>query len=199
MHIYLRVCDCFSTWQCRSGSADVNISESGYASIYSYSHCRGLYASLSLEGSLIYSRTDVNQKFYGHYVTPYEILSGQVPPPKAGQPLYEALEQAYWNLYDPDYAHKNHIPPSHANNSFNSRHSNNSSYHDISTDNATSTSPLKSDNEYHEMDESALFDLALEESTYHSKQSPHKRPPSFGRSDAWVSSNDQHSGSFAAV
>jgi hypothetical protein len=36
----------------------------------------------------------VNHRFYGRAVTPSELLGGSVQPPRAGRPLYDALEEA---------------------------------------------------------------------------------------------------------
>jgi Las17-binding protein actin regulator len=87
----------------RNGSADLNIGDLGCAAAYSYSHSRGLYAGVSLEGSVIFSRSDVNHRFYGRVVSPQDILRGMLPPPRAARPLYEALEQALSALPQPTY------------------------------------------------------------------------------------------------
>lgn len=65
--------------------------DQGYASAYSYSHSRGLYAGASLDGAFIFSRSTVNHQFYGREVTPTEVLSGEIAPPRAASPLYSAL------------------------------------------------------------------------------------------------------------
>lgn len=62
-----------------------------------------MYAGISLEGSIIFSRTDVNHRFYGRRVTPTELLRGVVPPPRAARPLYDALEKAYSAVMQPTY------------------------------------------------------------------------------------------------
>jgi lipid-binding SYLF domain-containing protein len=64
------------------------------APCYSYSHSKGLYAGISLEGSVILSRSDVNRSFYGKAVTVAELLGGIEPPPVAAAPLYEAIRSA---------------------------------------------------------------------------------------------------------
>ena len=63
------------------------------APAYSYSHSKGLFAGVSLEGGVVCSRSDINAKFYGRPVTTKEILndSGRH---RAVEPLYEALEGA---------------------------------------------------------------------------------------------------------
>ncbi|CAM9248255.1 unnamed protein product [Chrysoparadoxa australica] len=70
-----------------SSSADV-------APIYTYSHSKGLFAGVSLEGAVISTRADVNHKFYGRSVAARELLAGAVPPPPAAQPLYDALRDS---------------------------------------------------------------------------------------------------------
>ncbi|KAG6955989.1 hypothetical protein JG687_00010857 [Phytophthora cactorum] len=64
------------------------------APCYSYSHSKGLYAGISLEGSVILSRPDINRSFYGKAVTVPELLGGVEPPPVAAAPLYEAIRAA---------------------------------------------------------------------------------------------------------
>jgi hypothetical protein len=90
---------------CRSGSADFHIAETGQmAPAFSYSHSRGLFAGLSLDGSLVMTRSEVNHCFYGRPVTAAELLGGQVPPPRAAAPLYDALEAAQAALPDVHHA-----------------------------------------------------------------------------------------------
>eukprot|EP00904_Undaria_pinnatifida_P014010 jgi/Undpi1/973/HiC_scaffold_10.g04437.m1 len=76
----------------RTGAGNVSVAAEGVAHAYSYSHSRGLFAGLSLEGGVIVARPDVNRKFYGREVSARELLSGSVAPPPAARPLYEALE-----------------------------------------------------------------------------------------------------------
>jgi lipid-binding SYLF domain-containing protein len=60
---------------------------------YSYAHSKGLFMGVSLEGSILSTRNDVNAKFYGR-----SGLSGEqildLPPPKAAAPLYASLDRA---------------------------------------------------------------------------------------------------------
>ncbi|CEG39568.1 hypothetical protein L917_15810 [Plasmopara halstedii] len=65
---------------------------------YSYSYSRGLFAGISLHGAVITTRTEMNSKFYGQNLTPKEILNGTVPPPRAAQCLYDAIEQVKMNI-----------------------------------------------------------------------------------------------------
>lgn len=59
---------------------------------YSYAHSQGLFVGMSLEGSVVTVRHDVNAKFYGQQVTAQALLTR--PGPKAAEPLYNALNTA---------------------------------------------------------------------------------------------------------
>ena len=82
----------------------MNFGDGGCAASYTYSHSRGLYAGISLEGSVIFSRSDVNHRFYGRVVTPTDLLRGNIPPPRAAQPLYDALGTALSAFTQPTYS-----------------------------------------------------------------------------------------------
>lgn len=62
-----------------------------HAEILSYSRSRGVFAGVSLEGATLRPDHDANQKIYGREFTPQQILTGQVPPPEAVQPLVTTL------------------------------------------------------------------------------------------------------------
>lgn len=59
---------------------------------YSYAHSQGFFVGMSLEGSVLTTRGDVNAKFYGQHLQASQILD--LPPPKAATPLYQALTRA---------------------------------------------------------------------------------------------------------
>lgn len=61
------------------------------AAIYTYSRSKGLFAGVSLQGSIIAAQTDANHRYYKRSVTPAEILSGKVSPPKGASVLLSAL------------------------------------------------------------------------------------------------------------
>ena len=61
------------------------------AAIYTYSRSQGLFAGVSLEGTVIGTRNDANAEYYGRRVTPEEILSGKVPPPSGATRLVQVL------------------------------------------------------------------------------------------------------------
>ena len=61
------------------------------AAVYTYSRSQGLFAGVSLEGTVIGTRNDANAEYYGRRVTPEEILSGKVPPPSGARRLVQVL------------------------------------------------------------------------------------------------------------
>lgn len=63
------------------------------AAIYTYSRSQGLFAGVSLEGTIIAARNDANEKYYRRQVTPKEILSGTVQPPAGARTLRTALQR----------------------------------------------------------------------------------------------------------
>src|SRR5436190_3328104 len=63
------------------------------AAIYTYSRAKGLFAGVSLEGSVLATQNTANTRYYGRPVSAREILSGSVAaPPRAGV-LETALER----------------------------------------------------------------------------------------------------------
>lgn len=78
----------------RSATSQVAASQADWAvhPAYSYAHSQGLFVGMSVEGSVLTVRHDVNAKFYGAHLMPEEIL--QLPRPKAAEPLYLALDRA---------------------------------------------------------------------------------------------------------
>jgi SH3 domain-containing YSC84-like protein 1 len=72
---------------------DVSADVLPMAAIYSYSRSQGLFAGVSLEGTVIVTRDDANAQFYGRKVTPAQILSGQAKPPKGAAGLVKALSK----------------------------------------------------------------------------------------------------------
>jgi lipid-binding SYLF domain-containing protein len=53
----------------------------GMAACYSYSHSRGVFAGISLQGSILVTRDSDNARFYGAPVKAKDILNGYVTPP----------------------------------------------------------------------------------------------------------------------
>lgn len=63
------------------------------AATYSYSRSQGLFAGVSLEGTVIATRNEANAAYYGKPVAAGEILKGNVEPPAGAQKLLAALSK----------------------------------------------------------------------------------------------------------
>lgn len=74
-------------------SAAANTDAMMHAEILSWSRARGVFAGITLNGSTLRPDNKENEALYGKAVTNREILTGQVRPPAAAQPLYTALNQ----------------------------------------------------------------------------------------------------------
>lgn len=61
------------------------------AAIYTYSRTKGLFAGVSLEGTVIATQKTANERYYGHSVSAAEILSGGVAAPPRAAVLERAL------------------------------------------------------------------------------------------------------------
>ncbi|CAG8550351.1 1553_t:CDS:10 [Paraglomus brasilianum] len=75
----------------RNAEGAGSVSVGHVAAIFSYSKTRGLFAGVSIEGSVIIERKDANAKFYHRKVSAKELLSGQIAPPAQADILYRAL------------------------------------------------------------------------------------------------------------
>ncbi|PWN24690.1 DUF500-domain-containing protein [Jaminaea rosea] len=64
------------------------------APMFSYSRSKGLFAGISLEGTLLVERKDANRDFYGQVIPAADLLGGKVPAPEAASALYEVVEAA---------------------------------------------------------------------------------------------------------
>lgn len=71
------------------GTAELNIVP--MPAIYSYSMSKGVFAGVSLEGTVIVEGSDANADYYGKPVTAAELLSGKIPPPEGAKALYAEL------------------------------------------------------------------------------------------------------------
>ena len=61
------------------------------AAVYSYSRSQGLFAGVSVTGTVIATRDGANEEYYGRKVSPEEILAGQVKPPASADRLRKEL------------------------------------------------------------------------------------------------------------
>nr|CAG8581117.1 14395_t:CDS:10 [Entrophospora candida] len=75
----------------RTAEGASSVSLGNVAAIFSYSKTKGLFAGVSIEGSIIVERKDTNSKFYHSKVSAKELLSGKIPPPPQADILYRAL------------------------------------------------------------------------------------------------------------
>ncbi|CAN6608466.1 protein Ysc84p [Trichomonascus vanleenenianus] len=76
----------------RNAEAAGSASLKSVAAVFSYAKTKGLFAGVSLEGSVLIERRDANRAFYGGNCTAKQILSGRVDPPPACDPLFMVLE-----------------------------------------------------------------------------------------------------------
>ncbi|WQF83857.1 Putative SH3 domain, ysc84 actin-binding domain, SH3-like domain superfamily [Colletotrichum destructivum] len=67
------------------------------AGIFAYSKTKGLFAGVSLEGSVIIERRDANEKLYGTRYTAAQILTGSVRSPPQAAPLMTILNSRSFN------------------------------------------------------------------------------------------------------
>jgi SH3 domain-containing YSC84-like protein 1 len=70
---------------------DAQVAVAPTAAIYAYSRTKGLFAGVSLEGSVLVTRKGANDRYYGRPVAAREILNGRVPPPAGAARLRSAL------------------------------------------------------------------------------------------------------------
>ena len=75
----------------RNAEAAGAASLKGVAGVFSYSKTKGLFAGVSLEGSVLIERRDANEKLYNSRVTARQLLEGGVRPPPAADPLMAVL------------------------------------------------------------------------------------------------------------
>ncbi|CAG8453842.1 4103_t:CDS:10 [Ambispora gerdemannii] len=75
----------------RTAEGAGSVSRGHVAAIFSYSKTKGLFAGVSIEGSVVIERKDANAKFYHRKVSAKELLSGSVAPPAQADTLYRAL------------------------------------------------------------------------------------------------------------
>ncbi|MBI5688033.1 MAG: hypothetical protein HZC54_23415 [Verrucomicrobia bacterium] len=62
------------------------------AAVYTYSQSQGLFAGVSLEGTVIITKKERNAEYYGRAVEAGDILGGKVPPPAGAMALIKELD-----------------------------------------------------------------------------------------------------------
>lgn len=75
----------------RNAEAAGAASTKGVAGVFSYSKTKGLFAGVSLEGSVLVERRDANEKLYNGKITARQLLEGAIRPPPAADPLMTVL------------------------------------------------------------------------------------------------------------
>jgi len=75
------------------GSASANTDVLMTAEMISYSHSKGLFMGLSLEGATLRPDSGENKKLYGHEMGNSEILMAKVQPPRGARPFVAALNK----------------------------------------------------------------------------------------------------------
>ncbi|KAJ5634519.1 hypothetical protein N7528_002361 [Penicillium herquei] len=75
----------------RNAEAAGAASTKGVAAIFSYSKTKGLFAGVSLEGSMLVERKDANEKMYQSRVSASQLLTGTVRPPPSTDALLRVL------------------------------------------------------------------------------------------------------------
>ena len=75
----------------RNAEASGAASMKGVAGVFSYSKTKGLFAGVSLEGSVLIERRDANERLYSGRITARQLLEGAIRPPPAADPLMAVL------------------------------------------------------------------------------------------------------------
>lgn len=66
-----------------------------------YSHSKGIYGGISLQGAMVTVRSDVNHKYYGREISATKIMTGEVPAPVNAKPLYDKLDEYFaWAFHE---------------------------------------------------------------------------------------------------
>ncbi|KAL4814281.1 hypothetical protein BDW67DRAFT_186843 [Aspergillus spinulosporus] len=95
----------------RNAEAAGAASTRGVAAVFSYSKTKGLFAGVSLEGSMLVERRDANERLYNSRVSARQLLSGTVPPPPAAEPLMRVLNsRAFYGVRTNGDSMYNDIP-----------------------------------------------------------------------------------------
>jgi SH3 domain-containing YSC84-like protein 1 len=80
----------------RNAEAAGAASTRGVAGIFSYSKTKGLFAGVSLEGSVLLERKDANEKLYNRRITARDLLEGSIRPPPAADSLMRVLNSRFF-------------------------------------------------------------------------------------------------------
>lgn len=85
------------------GSASATYDDKGVSVIYSYSHSKGLYGGLGLDGKIVLEQQGVNEAFYDKKgVTSKQILDGEVDEGMPKNEDYEMILDVLEKVMDDD-------------------------------------------------------------------------------------------------
>ncbi|KAG7692217.1 hypothetical protein KL933_004995 [Ogataea haglerorum] len=105
------------------------------APVFAYSKTKGLFAGVSVEGSVLVERREANRKFYGDMCKASQILGGRVRPPPACEPLMRVLNSraftrasANGEYYSDDEDYYNDIPSEFSSDASSTRYNSRRSY-----------------------------------------------------------------------
>ncbi|OBA13841.1 uncharacterized protein OGAPODRAFT_83792 [Ogataea polymorpha] len=105
------------------------------APVFAYSKTKGLFAGVSVEGSVLVERREANRKFYGDMCKASQILGGRVRPPPACEPLMRVLNSraftrasANGEYYSDDEDYYNDIPSEFSSEASSTRYTSRRSY-----------------------------------------------------------------------
>lgn len=73
---------------------DIRVAIRDPAPLFTYSRSKGLFAGISLEGTVLVERKETNKDFYGQPIPAVDLLMGKVPAPEAASAMYEVVEAA---------------------------------------------------------------------------------------------------------
>ena len=85
----------------RNAEAAGAASLKGVAGVFAYSKTKGLFAGVSLEGSVLIERRDANEKMYNGKITARQLLDGAIRPPPAAEPLMRVLNSRVFSGVTP--------------------------------------------------------------------------------------------------
>ena len=87
----------------RNAEAAGAASLKGVAGVFAYSKTKGLFAGVSLEGSVLIERRDANEKMYNGKITARQLLDGSVRPPPVADPLMRILNSRVFSAQGGGY------------------------------------------------------------------------------------------------
>ncbi|KAG0174175.1 hypothetical protein DFQ30_005644 [Apophysomyces sp. BC1015] len=78
------------------GEASVtgDITSAKMAHTFSYSKSKGVFAGMSIEGTVLIELSKANTTFYGQPIKAEQLLKGAIEPPKEAKVLYDMIERA---------------------------------------------------------------------------------------------------------